>query len=97
MTQLLAPLSILLTFFFTVAVLPTGSLADTQALSYYNGSSKYAYVGCWNETTALDSTRALNGGSLFASDNMTVAVCLTSCLTGNKGAAYFFAGLEYGR
>lgn len=67
---------------------PSATLAINQ------GSSGYEYAGCWNETQGFaqgGGVRALSGGSMNATDEMTPEWCFDFC----GGSQY--AGLEYGR
>ncbi|MCJ1306187.1 hypothetical protein MMC08_009005 [Hypocenomyce scalaris] len=94
---------LLLAFAFIVfgtlieAQTPTSSSAPTATLSYASivpSTTSYTYTGCYNETTgdaAAGDVRALAGGSMNASDTMTVELCLQFC------GSYTYAGLEYGR
>ncbi|KAL8954032.1 MAG: hypothetical protein Q9222_000154 [Ikaeria aurantiellina] len=68
--------------------------AATPSATVVPSTSAYTYFGCYNETTgdtATGNARALSGGSMNASDSMTVQKCLKIC-----GRSQY-AGLEYGR
>lgn len=91
---LLAPLLLALTALFpnpVAAADPTPTVLDT--------SDKYAYQGCYNETTAVEGAggvRALAGGiNEVRKGDMTVQLCLGFC--GNGETKYKYAGLEYSR
>jgi hypothetical protein len=59
-----------------------------------NTSTKYKYVGCYNETTGLSGTsgqRALSGIMESLPGSMTVQRCLAYCADAN----FKYAGLEY--
>lgn len=62
--------------------------------------SKYAYFGCWNETTSVSGTggaRALDGGqNEVLEGQMTVPLCLAYC-AGGSSTQYKYAGLEFSR
>lgn len=67
-----------------------------------NGSTEYAYLGCYEETIALANTshhRALHGGTdQVGEGRMTVPVCLAFCGGDRDGEKqYEYAGLEYSR
>jgi hypothetical protein len=71
----------------------SASTSTVQA-RIYPGNSKYAYYGCYNETTKINNTaglRALRGGTSESLDIMTVPMCLKFC------RGFEFAGLEYAR
>jgi hypothetical protein len=78
-----------------VAQSTTSTSAPASATaSIYPGTSTWEYIGCYNETDAINGTgglRALNGGPDEVLANMTVGECLSFC----SGNAY--AGLEYSR
>ncbi|KAH6608720.1 carbohydrate-binding wsc [Trichoderma cornu-damae] len=69
------------------------------AVSIYDGSDKYKYYGCYNETTQVSGsaeTRALGGGiDESLPGQMTVPICLAYC--GNGNTEYRYAGLEWSR
>jgi hypothetical protein len=71
---------------------PTTTGAVTASI--YPGTSTWGYIGCYNETDAINGTgglRALSGGPNEVLTNMTVGECLSSC------SGYAYAGLEYSR
>ncbi|KAL6873188.1 WSC domain-containing protein [Trichoderma novae-zelandiae] len=78
--------------------IPLLSAADAT-VSVYDGSDKYIYYGCYNETTQVPGsadTRALGGGiDESLPGQMTVPKCLAFC--GNGSAEYRYAGLEWSR
>ncbi|OLN88608.1 WSC domain-containing protein-like protein 2 [Colletotrichum chlorophyti] len=94
-TTPLPPFLFLLAFSFMA---PLAAAAD--ALQIYNGSDKYTYLGCYNETTTLPNTarvRALDGGANKVFEGtMTATMCLSFCSTG-ADKEYKYAGLEYSR
>lgn len=59
---------------------PTGPVVNP-------GNGNYSYVACY----ADGATKAITSNTIFASDTMTVAVCLVFCKS--KGSTY--AGIEY--
>lgn len=70
-------------------------IALASAQSIFPGDGKWAYQGCYNETTlsnGTDGLRALSG-STESNANMTVATCLAWC----AGGSYSWAGLEFTR
>lgn len=72
----------------------TSSSYPSATLAIDQGSKGYSYAGCYNETQGYvqgGGVRALSGGSMNATDKMTVDWCLNFC----DGSQY--AGLEYGR
>ncbi|KAJ9142223.1 hypothetical protein NKR23_g7499 [Pleurostoma richardsiae] len=82
------------------ALLPHPAAAQNSTeVTIYNASDKYAYYGCYNETTGLAGTsgaRALSGGANeVGTGNMTVPICLGFCSSG--GTEYKYAGIEYAR
>lgn len=66
-----------------------------QRVGIFNGSAKYTYLGCYNETTDIagsDRSRALAGGTnQVRRGEMTVPLCLNFC------GEYRYAGLEWSR
>lgn len=68
-------------------------LALTTAQSIYPGDGKWAYQGCYNETTLSNGTDGLRALSATTetNENMTVSKCLTFCAGGGNS----WAGLEY--
>lgn len=71
--------------------LPLFTLSWAQSI--YSGDGKWAYQGCYNETTLANGTngaRALAGSS-ESTDTMTVSICLAYCASGS----YSWAGVEY--
>jgi hypothetical protein len=91
---LLAPLLLALT-----ALFPNPAAAADPAPTVFDSSDKYAYQGCYNETTAVEGAggvRALAGGiNEVRKGDMTVQLCLGFC--GNGETKYKYAGLEYSR
>ncbi|XWW92620.1 hypothetical protein V2A60_000545 [Cordyceps javanica] len=72
---------------------------SAQVRVYTDETHKYAYHGCYNETTLAEGsagTRALAGGtSLVQADAMTVPACLRFCQDGDT--KYRYAGVEWSR
>ncbi|KAK6522495.1 hypothetical protein TWF281_001941 [Arthrobotrys megalospora] len=69
---------------------PSPSAKPTLAVR--PGSLGYAYLGCYNETLDVTNDRAIYGGNVTKSTDMTVQKCLDICKTsGNSN----YAGLEY--
>jgi len=96
--MLIEVLTIALLSSFSVAQTPVSTAAaSSTSLSFASivpSTISYIYIGCYNETTgdaSAGSVRALAGGSMNASDSMTVELCLSIC------GSDTFAGLEYGR
>ncbi|KAB5563368.1 heme peroxidase [Coniochaeta sp. 2T2.1] len=71
----------------TTSVSTSSSTSTVPTLGHRSKIGAYALVGCWTEG---QGTRALTGAS-FASDQMTLESCMSSC----AGFAYW--GTEYGR
>jgi len=67
--------------------------------SIYNGSSKYIYQGCFNETVGVEGTtgaRAISDGTHEVGEgSMTAPECLSFC--SSNGTTYKYAGLEFSR
>jgi hypothetical protein len=81
-----------------VALFPLLVVAqDTPKI--YKDSGKYAYYGCYNETTDIAGSakeRALSGGlNEVLEGQMTVPKCMSFCLSGSH--EYKYAGVEYSR
>jgi len=81
-------------------LLPTAARAQSSAVpTTYNGSSKYLYRGCYNETVAIPDTagdRAIGDGPHeVLPGTMTVPDCLGFCSA--NGTAWKYAGVEYSR
>ncbi|KZF22373.1 WSC-domain-containing protein [Xylona heveae TC161] len=74
---------------------PTSASAAASASATIDpGSHGYTYIGCYNETTGFSAggdVRALTGGTVNASNTMTVEQCFNIC--GDQQ----YAGLEYTR
>ncbi|PHH86132.1 hypothetical protein CDD83_10683 [Cordyceps sp. RAO-2017] len=94
--RLLLPLALLL------LLLLSSALVDAQqppAVRIYNESRRYAYHGCYNETTEVEGSaraRALaDGFNDVRQGDMTVPLCLGLC--GNAATPYRYAGLEWSR
>lgn len=88
------------TFTAIGALASTALAADSPSPTIYkDSSSKYSYLGCYNETTGIaDSTgeRALSHGiSEVKPGEMTVPMCLSLC--GDGSTKYLYAGLEFAR
>ncbi|OAA73501.1 Carbohydrate-binding WSC [Cordyceps fumosorosea ARSEF 2679] len=81
------------------ATLAAAQQTPPQLRVYVDDTHKYAYYGCYNETTLAEGsagTRALAGGtSLVRPDNMTVPTCLSFCQDGDT--KYRYAGVEWSR
>ncbi|KAK6520367.1 hypothetical protein TWF506_000639 [Arthrobotrys conoides] len=68
------------------------SIPDPRStLAVGTGSLGYVYLGCYNETLDITNDRAIYGGNVTKSTDMTVEKCLGTC----KGRDYNYAGLEY--
>ncbi|RVD86715.1 uncharacterized protein DFL_004977 [Arthrobotrys flagrans] len=68
------------------------SISDPKpTLAVGPGSLGYVYLGCYNETLDITNDRAIYGGNVTKSTDMTVEECLEAC----KGRNYDYAGLEY--
>jgi hypothetical protein len=102
--HLLAPsstLSLLLLLLFSISAFsPTpAARAQTALPTIYNGSSKYAYYGCYNETVDIpgstDSRAIGDGTNEVLPGTMTVPDCLGFC--SSNGTTYKYAGLEFSR
>ncbi|UNI21066.1 hypothetical protein JDV02_007088 [Purpureocillium takamizusanense] len=93
----LTPRPVLLTA--VLAMMSLFTVAAAGQLAIYNGSQKYTYHGCYNETTEIpgsDHTRALGSGiNEVRGGVMTVPLCLSFCSTGDT--EYRYAGLEWAR
>jgi len=70
---------------------------STPSIAYgYDQDPNYTFQGCFNETTMLNVTgnkRALSGGQVRSTEDMTVPLCLFDCWT----SGYTYAGLEYSK
>lgn len=66
---------------------------STLTPTIYTAPAPWTYTGCYNETTLLDGKRALEGGVLQDTTNMTVPLCLSYCAV----SGFTWAGLEYTR
>ncbi|KAK6345053.1 hypothetical protein TWF718_006991 [Orbilia javanica] len=68
------------------------SISDPKpTLAVGPGSLGYVYLGCYNETLDITNDRAIYGGNVTKSTDMTVEKCLGAC----KERNYNYAGLEY--
>ena len=89
--QVLPPLALLLVL--------VSAQAASDKISIYKDSQKYAYHGCYNETTEIDGSdhsRALaDGANVVKRGEMTVPMCLSFCSGGKT--EYRYAGLEWSR
>ncbi|KAK6340482.1 hypothetical protein TWF730_002233 [Orbilia blumenaviensis] len=96
LTWTTAPLLLLVALLCPVAVVAqsiSGSPSSPQAtLAVHPGSSGYGYLGCYNETLDTTNDRAIYGGNVTKSTDMTVDKCLDVC---KKGGSFNYAGLEY--
>lgn len=85
-------------FFSVPAAAAAAARQATPAI--YNSSTKYTYVGCYNETTGIANTNGArtlaNGMDEVGPGNMTVPACLDFC-SDSGGAAYAYAGIEFAR
>ncbi|KND89522.1 WSC domain-containing protein 2 [Tolypocladium ophioglossoides CBS 100239] len=90
--RLLLPLAALLLAFATAQ-------QASDKITIYKDSQKYAYYGCYNETTGIDGSdhsRALSDGiNEVKRGEMTVPMCLSFCSGGKT--EYRYAGLEWSR
>lgn len=89
--RLLLPLALILAL--------VGAQQASDRISIYKDSQKYAYYGCYNETTEIDGSdhsRALSDGTNEVKrGEMTVPMCLGFCSGGKT--EYRYAGLEWSR
>lgn len=95
----LRPLLLVLAVLLMSLTATTAAQDPASQLTIYNDSKKYAYHGCYNETTEIpgsDHTRALGGGiNEVKRGEMTVPMCLAFCSNGDT--QYRYAGLEWAR
>ncbi|GJN73202.1 hypothetical protein PLICBS_007278 [Purpureocillium lilacinum] len=95
----LRPLLLVLAVLLMSLTATTAAQDPSSQLTIYNDSKKYAYHGCYNETTEIpgsDHTRALGGGiNEVKRGEMTVPMCLAFC--SNSDTQYRYAGLEWAR
>lgn len=80
-------------------IIPTVAQDNTDQVTVYDDDKKYAYYGCYNETTGIEDsamTRALPDGiNETKQGEMTVPLCLDYC--GKGDTEYRYAGLEWSR
>ncbi|EWC45780.1 hypothetical protein DRE_05117 [Drechslerella stenobrocha 248] len=66
---------------------------STPTLHINAGSDGYRYLGCYNETLDITNDRAIYGGNVTRTKDMTVGKCLAACKA--MSSTYEYAGLEY--
>ncbi|KAK6496543.1 hypothetical protein TWF481_001545 [Arthrobotrys musiformis] len=93
----IATTTVLSCVLFVALVHPATALAQSTSgtdttLAVYPGLLGYIYLGCYNETLDITNDRAIYGGNVTKSTDMTVGKCLEIC---KGGGSYNYAGLEY--